>query len=199
MKKKLLNILLIGILVVGLTGCGNTKTNDTNDSTNEKSNDKVIEKVQEDEGVKLVEKYTEYISNGDVDSAISLLDLDLLLESSNLKDKWTADEVKESLKYFKDAKFEFSNIRKINNNEKETVLKEIAGEYSYKAYMDKFSKYDFYAADYTFDSDDGQIINKKDIFYIENNDGKLNIVNSLTTESMITMYFIRVYSNPNNL
>lgn len=197
MKKKLLSILLIGILVIGLTGCGN-KSEQKNVSTNEKTSDTKIEKVQEDEGIELVKKYTEFISNGDVDSAVSLLDLDLLLESSNLKDKWTVNEVKESLKYFKEGNYKFSNIYKATSNEKETILKDIAGEYSYQAYMDKYSEYDFYVSDYSFGSDNSQKNTKKDIFYVNNKNGKLNIVNSLATESIITMYYIRVYSNPNN-
>lgn len=194
MKRKLLSFLLIGILIIGLTGCRNN-TQDNKDSETVKNSATEKAKTKADDGVDLVKKYTEYVSSGDVDSAVSLLDLDLLLDNTNMKGKWTGKEVKEALGYFKDANIKFSNIYKESSDEKEKILKDIAGEYSYQAYMDKYSKYDFYIADYSLTDDSGKTVNKKDIFYVENENGNLKIVNSMTTESIITMYYIKVYSN----
>lgn len=68
MKKKILNILLIGIIVIGLTGCGNNEKKASIQNTSDEGNTKMEEKSIEDNVITCIHlRYSdEYDSYGEV-------------------------------------------------------------------------------------------------------------------------------------
>ena len=61
MKKKILSILLIGVMVIGLTGCGNSNKSTITNNTNDKTSLSAEEKALKEDG------YTKSIDSSDFD------------------------------------------------------------------------------------------------------------------------------------
>ena len=114
MKKKILSILLVGILVLGLTGCGNNKELSNKDNKNN-SNSKTIEKEKN----KVI---TCTLTNKNADESIrgrkSIFEEDKLIkiiDFSNDKNNKLAEEYCDLFKKI-ESKYENVHIKVENNN-----------------------------------------------------------------------------------
>ncbi len=85
MKKKILSILLIGILIIGLTGCGNSKNKTTNDNVLENSTNENTNKGRE------ISKIYDFDLNGQ--SAVEFSDYSYTVIDTNGKEIYTGSKI----------------------------------------------------------------------------------------------------------
>ena len=175
MKRKLLSILLIGVLVIGLTGCGNnTAKNDSKESNNNSK-----ENVQvRDNNIENIKEFLSAINGKDFDKASTLLDKEKIKES--LKIDLPNEEFSKSLNHALNDEsntinYDINSIKKIS---KADLLNEISKMdeneiiKNRKDIIDLFDGYDLYIVDCASINKEDKI-DLHDVLFINTDNSKL--------------------------
>lgn len=197
MKRKLLSILLVGVIVIGITGCGsNTNKNDSNESNNN-----LKENVQvQDNNIENIKEFLKAINNKEFDKAAALLDKENI--NKLLKIELPNEKFSKSLNHaFNDEtntiNYDINSIKKIS---KEELLNEISKMNeneiikNRKDIIDLFEGYDLYIVECTQIYKE-ETINLHDVLFINTSNSK--ITGSAIIDGVIGYYYSAVYLKPN--
>ena len=196
MKKKLLSILLIGIFVIGLTGCGSETTKKDSTKSDNSSTKNITE---QDKNIKNIKEFLKEINNKDFDKAVTLLDKEGINEL--LKISLPSDEFSKSLNHTlnrKDSeiKYDTESIEKISKEElldKISKMNEKEILKNRKDIIDLFDDYDLYIVKCDF-FNEGEKISMHDLVFV--NDSKLG--GTVFIDGLISYYYGAVYNRPNS-
>lgn len=173
MNKKVLKIIglivLCGILIIIMTGCGKKKEDNVNVE---------IEKIN------IIQDFAKYINNEEIEMAVNLMNI-------TEYDKITRTEIsKEQLETIllgiNVDFYEINNIKKATEEE----IRNIAEEYgTYESFVETYKDYEQYVVDYKL-SIDGISVESKDIFFIKEENGKYSFVTSKVWQGLISHNYI---------
>lgn len=169
MKKKILMVLLCGVLLIGITGC--------NDKT-----EKQEQRNQKDERLTMIEDFAKYLDNGEIDKATDMIDLNVI--NQTFETELSQSTVKNALTEISDYNYTVSNIKYTEHNDIKALVEELNMAEGYETIIEKFSEYDFYVVDLTMEKD-GQSTSMKDIYFIKKTNNGYSFLSSSTTISII--------------
>lgn len=181
MKKKLLNILLIGILIFGLSACG---------KESEKSN------ATKDKNTELIKDFLNNINKKNFDNAILFLDTENISEL--LKIDMPSEEFSNALKHslnneYNEIKYDIESIKQIS---KEDLLNEISKMDEKEILknrsdiINQFDGYNLYLVKCTSSYLDEKI-NIHDVIFVNNN---LKLEGSVFLDGIFGYYYGAVYN-----
>lgn len=195
MKKKFLSILLIGILIIGITGCETIKKEDSN---NTKNNTQTEEK-KDNSNEKLLKEFLNNINSKNYESATNVIDKDKMNEifKMNLPDEEFAKALNHSLNDgYNSIKYDVESLKLITKGEVESIFSSMDDETiknNQQRIIELFDGYDLYVVDYELGYKDEKT-NLKDILFLTSDNSSFG--GSIVVDGLFSYYYNAVYNKP---
>ncbi len=201
MKKKVVSILLIILVVICLTGCGDKKEESNGQGINNqeanKTSDNNKDKEKKDVNIGIITSFLTYINNKEYDKIVELIDTDNINEL--MKTSLPIEEFSKALnRSFNDEKskikYDVNSLKKIS---KEDLLDEISKMdenellKNRKDIIDLFDGYDLYMVEVEQTYNDEKM-NIHDVVFV--NDSK--ICGTVFINGIFSYYYGAVYNRP---
>lgn len=175
MNKKILKIigiiLVCGILLTIMTGCG--KKNETKENTNIRA-----------EKEKIIKDFVQYINDKETTKVVDLIDIDEYNKTTKMEiDKQQLEIILEGINV---DSYEVSNIRKATEEDIRNVAINYEG---YDNFIKTYEDYEKYAVNYKL-SIDGSIAESTDIFFIKEENETATLLTSKVWQGIIAYNYM---------
>lgn len=169
-------ILFIGILLMGMTGCGKKDSENSDNIKTEKIN--------------IIEDFAKYINHAEIEKVVDLVDIEEYDKIARTDiDK---EQLATILLGVNVESYEVNNIRKATEED----IRNIAEEYgTYESFVETYKEYEQYVVDYKL-SIDGSMVEAKDIFFIKEENGVSSLVTSKVWQGIISYQYTMMNQLP---
>lgn len=199
MKNKILNVLLILLAVMCLTGCGEKKEESNRQERNNQETNKIsdIEEKKKDDNIDNISSFLTYINNKEYDKAVELIDADKINEL--MKINLPTEEFSKAL----NRSFNSENsviqydVKSLRNVSKEDLLDEMSKMdenellKNRKDLIDLFDGYDLYMVEVEQTYNDEKI-NIHDVVFVNDS----TICGTIFINGLFSYYYGAVYNRP---
>ncbi len=199
MKNKILNVLLILLAVMCLTGCGEKKEESNRQERNNQETNKIsdIEEKKKDDNIDNISSFLTYINNKEYDKAVELIDADKINEL--MKINLPTEEFSKAL----NRSFNSENsviqydVKSLRNVSKEDLLDEMSKMdenellKNRKDLIDLFDGYDLYMVEVEQTYNDEKM-NIHDVVFVNDS----TICGTIFINGLFSYYYGAVYNRP---